>query len=105
MRVSGVALPWLYVHDRQREISRRDHARVAVLAGTASADEAMLSALVAFDLCVFKGSPIGLLFPEASDISFHDLFDRHAFQLLRPRMPCNAHDALLFANAICSRFS
>src|SRR5712671_5465457 len=61
MRMRGVALARLHIHDREREIARRDHGRVAVLAGAPRADETMLSALVALYLGIFEGRPIGFL--------------------------------------------
>jgi hypothetical protein len=51
----------------------------------------MLRALVAFDLGVLERRPVGLLLAEAPDIFLHDLFDRHADELGRTRMSCNAH--------------
>src|SRR5262249_3319193 len=91
----GVAVPRLDIHDRQGEVAGRDDARVAVLAGAASADEAVLRALVALDLGVLERRPVGLLLAEAPDILLHDLLDRHADELGRTRMTCNAHDSLL----------
>src|SRR5207253_6562353 len=73
---------------------RRDHGRIGVLAGAAGADEAVLRALVAFDLGVLERRPVGALLAEAADIPLHDLFDRHAFELGRTRMAGNAHGAL-----------
>src|SRR5262249_21583651 len=79
------------IHDRQREVAGRDHGRVAVLAGAARADEAVLRALVALDLGVLERRPVGLLLAEAPDIPIHDLLDRHPDQLGRARMTCDAH--------------
>ena len=73
----------------------RDHGRIAVLAGAAGADEAVLRALVAFDLGVLERGPVGRLLAEAADVFLHDLFDRHAFQFLRTRMAGDAHGVLL----------
>src|SRR5262249_24778562 len=73
--VGGIALSRLHIHDRQGEVLRRDHARIAVLAGTARADEAMLRALVALDLGVLERRPIRLLLAEASDIFLHHVPD------------------------------
>ena len=67
-----------------------------MLAGAAGADEAMLRALVAFDLGVLERGPIRLLLFEAADIFFHDLFDRNALKLFRARMAGDAHGLLLF---------
>src|SRR5207249_9176067 len=47
------------------------------------------------DLGVLECSPIRLLVAEAADIFLHDLLDRHADELGRTRMPCNAHGSLL----------
>src|SRR5262249_14682444 len=95
VRVRGVALPGLHVHDREREVLGRDHGRVAVLAGAAGADEAVLRALVAFDLGILEGGPVRLLLPEAADIFRHDLLDRDVDELGRARMAGNAHGMLL----------
>src|SRR5262245_57200171 len=93
--VGGIALSRLHIHDRQGEVLRRDDARIAVLAGTARADEAVLCALVALDLGVLERRPIRLLLAEASDIFLHDVLDRNIDQFRRTRMPCNAHGSLL----------
>src|SRR6516162_3172736 len=93
--VGGIALSRLHIHDRQGEVLRRDDARIAVLAGTARADEALLRALVAHDLGAFERRPIRLLLAEASDIFLHDVLDRNIDQFGRSRMPCNAHGSLL----------
>src|SRR5262245_40577039 len=93
--VGGIALSRLHIHDRQGEVLRRDDGRIAVLAGTARADEAVLRALVALDLGVFERRPIRLLLAEASDIFLHDVLDRNIDQFRRTRMPCNAHGSLL----------
>src|SRR5262249_6267631 len=74
---------------------RRDDSWIAVLAGTARADEAVLRAFVALDLGVFERRPIRLLLAEASDIFLHDVLDRNIDQFRRTRMPCNAHGSLL----------
>src|SRR5436190_14510749 len=37
--VGGIALTWLHIHDRQCEVASRNDAGIAVLAGTAGADE------------------------------------------------------------------
>ena len=95
MGMRGVALARIHIHDRQREIACRDNARIAVLAGTAGADEAVLGALVAFDLGILERGPIRLLFLEAADISFHDVFDRNTFKFFRARMAGDAHGLLL----------
>src|SRR5262245_12254618 len=89
--VRGVALARLHVHDRQGEVLRRDHGRVAVLAGAAGADEPVLRALVALDLGVLVRRPIRLLLAKAPDVLLHDLIDRNIDQFRRARMPCNAH--------------
>src|SRR5262249_32898744 len=89
--VRRVALARLDIHDRQREVAGRDHARIAVLARAAGADEAVLGALVALDLGVLERRPVGLLLTEAPDIPIHDLLDRHPDQLGRARMTCDAH--------------
>src|SRR4030081_2083989 len=95
MGMGRIALARLDIHDREREIARRDDARVAVLAGAAGADEAMLGAFEAFDLGVLEGRPVRLLLAEAADKFLHDVLDRHADELGRPRMTCNAHEDLL----------
>src|SRR5579859_5379885 len=50
VRVRGVALARLDVHDRQGEPARRDDARIPMLARAARADKAVLRPLVALDL-------------------------------------------------------
>src|SRR5215831_2529940 len=93
--VGGITLSRLHIHDRQGEVLRRDDGRIAVLAGTARADEAVLRALVALDLGVLERRPIRPLLAEASDIFLHDVLDRNIDQFRRTRMPCNAHRSLL----------
>jgi hypothetical protein len=93
--VGRVALPGLHIHDREREVLGRNDRRIAVLAGAAGADEAMLGALVALDLGILERRPIGLLLAEAADEFLHDVFDRHAHELRRTRMSGNAHGWLL----------
>jgi hypothetical protein len=93
--VRGVALPRLHIHDRQREVLRRDHGRIAVLAGAAGADEAVLRPLVALDLGVLECRPVRLLLAEAPDEFLHDVLDRDVDQLRRSRVACNAHGELL----------
>src|SRR5262249_51574746 len=93
--VGGIALSRLHIHDRQGEVLRRDDARIAVLAGTARADEAMLCALVALDLGVLERRLIRLLLAAASDIFLQDVLDRKIDHDGPPRMPCNAHGSLL----------
>src|SRR5262249_54419055 len=100
VRVRGVALPGLHVHDRQREVAGRDHRRVAVLARTAGADEAVLRALVTLDLGVLERRPVGLLLAEAPDVPLHDLLDRHTDQFGRARMTGNTHGSLLLSPRI-----
>ncbi len=73
-----------------------------MLAGAAGADEAVLRALVAFDLGVLECCPIRLLLAEASDIFLHDVFDRNIDQFRRAWMACNAHGRLLFK--LCKRW-
>src|SRR5262249_57437530 len=92
--VGGIALSWLHIHDREGEVLRRDDSWIAVFAGTARADEAMLRAFVALDLGVLECRPIRLLLAEASDIFLHDVLDRNIDQFRRTRMSCNAHGSL-----------
>src|SRR5262245_788624 len=70
-----------------------------MLAGAAGADEAVLRALVAFDLGVLECGPVRLLVAEASDIFLHDVLERNIDQFRRAWMPCNAHGRLLFQTA------
>src|SRR6516164_4185597 len=95
VRVGGVALSRLHIHDRQGEVLRRDDGRIAVLAGTARADEAVLRALEAFDLGVLERCPVRLLLAEAPDIFLHDVLEGNIDQFRRALMPCNAHGSLL----------
>src|SRR5262245_22781873 len=91
VRVRGIALPRLDIHDAERKSSRRDHARIAVFARAACADEAMLRALVAFDLRVLERRPIRFLLGKAADITLHDLFERETFDLGIALVASNAH--------------
>ncbi len=93
--VRGISLAGFHVHDREREILRRDDAGIAVLAGTAGADETVLGALVTLDLGVLEGRPVRLLLAKAPDKFLHDVLDRDIDQLRRPWMTCNAHETLL----------
>src|SRR5262249_57409125 len=95
----GVALSGLHIHDRRGEFLRRDDARIAVLAGPARPDEAVLRALVAFDLGVLECRPVRLLLAEAPDIFLHDVLEGNIDQFRRTLMPCNAHGSLLFQTA------
>ena len=95
MRVRGIALAGLDVHDREREAARRYGGRVAVLAGAARADETVLRTLIALDLRVFEGGPVGLAVAKARDIARGDFFQRHARELRRARMAGDAHAVLL----------
>ena len=60
MGVGGVALAGVHEHDRQGEVAGRDDGRIAMLAGAAGADEAVLRAFEALDLGVLEGRPVGL---------------------------------------------
>src|ERR1700720_31454 len=93
--VRGIALAGIHVDDRQRKIARRNDVRIVVLAGTASADEAVLGALVAFDLGVLEGGPVRLLVLEAADVFFHDVFERNTFEFFRARVTGDGHGLLL----------
>ena len=100
VRVRGIALTWLDIHDRQREIPCWDDGGVAMLAGAAGADEAMLRAFVAVNLRVLEGGPVRRLVFESADVFFHDLFERNALKLFGARMPCDAHRT----NSVCSPY-
>src|SRR5229473_5885088 len=89
--VGCVALARIDEHDRQSEIAGRNDGRIAMLAGAAGADEAMLRALVALDLGILKRRPIRLAVAEPGHIAVHDLFDRDPDQFLGTGMPCGAH--------------
>src|SRR5882672_3157049 len=89
--VGRVALARIDEHDRQSEISGRNDGRIAMLAGAAGADEAMLRALVALDLGILKRRPIRLAVAEPGHIAVHDLCDRDPDQFLWTGMPCGAH--------------
>src|SRR5262245_39070833 len=84
--VGGIALSRLHIHDRQGEVLRRDDRWIAVLAGTARADEAVLRAFVALDLGVFERRPIRLFLAEESDIFLHNVLYRDIAQFRRIRM-------------------
>src|ERR1700682_1610787 len=91
----GIALAGINVDDRQREIARGNDVRIVVLAGTAGADEAVLGALITFNLGVLEGGPVRLLVLEAADVFFHDVFERDTFKFLRARMTGDGHGSLL----------
>jgi hypothetical protein len=69
-----------------RKGARRNHGCVAVLAGAARADEAVLRALVALDACVLEGRPVGLAVAKPRDVARGDLLQRNADELGRTRM-------------------
>src|SRR5262245_36670783 len=96
VRVRGISLPRLHVHDRQGDVFRRDDAWITVLAGAARSDETVLCALIALDLGVLERCPVRLLLAEAPDVPLHDLLDRNIDQFRWTWMPCNAHGTLLF---------
>src|SRR5689334_2367933 len=73
VRVRGVPLPRLDIHDAEREAARRDGAHVGVLAGAAGADEAVLRAPIAVDAGVLEGVPVGDAVAEAGDVALQDL--------------------------------
>src|SRR5262245_32014107 len=81
MGVRRVALTGWHIHDRERKIIRWNNVGIAVLARAARADEAVLRALVTFDLGVLEGCPIRLAVAKAPDIFLHDLLDRHTDEL------------------------
>src|SRR5215471_3018339 len=91
MGVGCVALARIHEHDGQREVAGRYDGRIAMLAGAAGPDEAVLRALVALDLGILEGRPIGLAIAKSGHIAVHDLFDRNPDQFLGKGMPCNAH--------------
>src|SRR5262245_31158864 len=93
--VRGIALPRRHEHDRERKVLGRDHGRIVVLAGAAGADEAVLRALVAFDLGVLECRPVGAFLAVAPDEFLHDLLDRHADEFRRTGVSRNAHGKLL----------
>src|SRR5205085_1744692 len=78
VRVRGVALTGLDVHDREREAARRNDARIAVLAGAARADEAVLRAPEALDLGILERGPVRFAVAKARDVALRNLLDRHA---------------------------
>src|SRR5688500_13440999 len=79
----GVALAGLDIHDRQREAARRDDVDVDVLARAARADEAVLRALVAVDLCVLERRPVGLAVAKARHVARGDVLERGVGKLGR----------------------
>src|SRR5262249_56653666 len=64
VRVRGVALAGFNIHDAQREAPRRDHIRISMLAGSAGADETVLSSTIPLLLGVFERIPVGLAIAE-----------------------------------------
>src|SRR6185295_13196832 len=95
MRMCRVALSGLDIHDREREVSGRNDAGIAVLSRTAGADEAMLRPLEALDLGILERRPIRFPVAESCDVSVEDSFKRSSLQFLRTGMSCNAHMVLL----------
>src|SRR6185312_7204982 len=89
--VRRVALAGLDVHDREREILRRNDGRIVMLAGPAGADETVLRALEALDLGVLERGPVRRLFAEAADEFLHDLLDRRIDEFRRAGMAGDAH--------------
>jgi hypothetical protein len=63
-------------------------------------EEAVLGALVAFDLGVLECRPVGLAVAKAGDIFFGDLLQRQVDQLGWPGMAGNCHVLLLSCRAI-----
>ena len=68
MGVRRVTLARVDIHDREREIARRDNGRIAMLAGTASANETMLRTFVALDLGILERRPVRFLVFKPADI-------------------------------------
>src|SRR5262245_17695785 len=89
--VRRVALAGRHEHDGKRKILGRNDGRIAVLSRTTGADKAVLRALVAFDLRVLQGGPIGPAVAEAPDKSLHDLLDRYTDELGGAGVPCDGH--------------
>src|SRR5262249_48383328 len=85
------ALARIDEHERQSASSGRNDRRIAMLAGAAGADKAMLRALVALDLGILERRPIRLAVAKPGHIAVHDLFDRDPDQFLVTGMPCDAH--------------
>src|SRR5690606_21203109 len=78
MRVRGIALPGLDIHDGQGETARRDDRRIGMLARAAGADETVLSPPVTVDLCVLEGRPVRHEVGEATDVSLRHCLGSHA---------------------------
>src|SRR3954454_19665795 len=95
MRMRGVPLSGLDVHDGKREAARRDRRRIAVLARAAGADEAVLRALIPLDLRVLECRPVRLAVAEARDIARRDFFQRKVRDFGRTRMTSDAHELSL----------
>src|SRR5262249_18988956 len=100
VRMRGISLSPLPVHDRQGEVFRRADGWSAVLAGAARSDETVLRALIALDLGVLERCPVRPLLAEAPDVLLHDLLDRNIDQFRRAWMTCNAHGTLLSVGII-----
>src|SRR3546814_13953166 len=62
-----------------------------MLARASGADEAVLRALVAFDLGVFESRPVRLAVSKARDVAVHDLIEPGILKLGRPGMPRDTH--------------
>src|SRR5690242_6531872 len=91
MGVRGVSLARRHKHDAERETTRRDDIRIAMLARAARADEAMLRAAIAFRLGILERGPVGVLLAEAPDMGLHDVFERSALQLGRSWVARSRH--------------
>jgi hypothetical protein len=95
MGMSRVTLARRHKHDRKGEVLGRNGVGIAVLAGAASTDKAVLRPPEALDLGVFKRRPVRLTIGKPRRIALHDVFQRHTNQLCRKRMSCDAHELLL----------
>src|SRR3546814_10298725 len=87
VRVGRIALARLDVHDRQGETPRRNELAAAMLARASGAGEAVLRALVAFDLGAFESRPVRLAVSKARDVAVHNLLEHGILKLGGPAMP------------------
>src|SRR3546814_11339614 len=91
VRVGRIALARPDVHDRQGETPRRNELAAAMLAPASGADEAVLPALVAFDIGVFESRPVRIAVSKARAVAAHDTIEPGHRTPLRPVRPTDTH--------------
>lgn len=92
VRVSGVALTWLYKHDAQRKGAWRDDVLIPVFARATRPDKSVLGASETIDARVLECVPVGLSIAEARDEAIGDLLDRYTFEFGWSWMSSDCHN-------------